>query len=63
VRAENGTVRVEAPFSVPFRDVAGTRGEVVGRAVWRIAVRAGRPRIVQVEYEVIPTAATTPPAG
>jgi hypothetical protein len=59
VRPENGTMRVESPFSVPFRDVAGMRGEVVGRAVWHVAERAGRLRIVQVEYDVVPA---PPPA-
>jgi hypothetical protein len=56
VRTEEGAVRVEGRFYVPFRDVAGMRDEVAGRAVWRVARRADLLQIVDVEYDIVPGA-------
>jgi hypothetical protein len=63
VRLEDDAIRVEGDFYVPFRDVAGMRGEVQGRAVWRVARRAGMLQIVQVEYDVVPAASLPTPGG
>jgi type II secretory pathway predicted ATPase ExeA len=57
-REPDGSLVVEAPFHVPYRDVAGMRGEVVGRARWRLARRGERLKIVQVDYDVVPHAGT-----
>jgi hypothetical protein len=63
VRIEEGSVRVEGRFYVPFRDVAGMRDEVAGRAVWHVARRADLLQIVDVEYDVIPSASAPGPGG
>ena len=55
-RREEGAVRVESRFYVPFRDVAGMRDEVAGRAVWYVARRADLLQIVGVDYDVVPAA-------
>jgi hypothetical protein len=62
-RADAGTVRVEGRFLVPYRDVAGIRGEVTGRALWYVAAHAGGLRIVQVEYDIIPSPPPPSPGG
>jgi hypothetical protein len=54
VREDGSGVRVESAFHVPYRDVAGVRGEIAGRAVWHVTQRAGRARIVRVEYDIVP---------
>jgi ketosteroid isomerase-like protein len=56
-------IRVESRFVVPFRDVAGTPGEVAGRAVWEVARRAGVLQIVAVDYDILPSAAPAPRDG
>ncbi len=58
-----GDRRVESRFVVPFRDVAGTPGEVTGRAVWEVARRAGLLQIVAVDYDILPTAPPEPRDG
>ena len=62
-RAGADAIRVESPFYVPFRDVAGAPGEVAGRAVWQVMRRAGLLQIVAVDYEVLPAAAPVPCDG
>jgi len=54
VRRDGPTVVVEAPFHVPYRDVAGVRGELAGRARWRLRPRGAGLAIVQVDYDVVP---------
>jgi hypothetical protein len=39
---------------VPYRDVAGVRGELAGRARWRLRPRGAGLAIVQVDYDVVP---------
>ena len=62
-REGDGNLVVEAPFHVPYRDVAGMRGEVIGRARWRLAPRATGLKIVQVDYDVVPDASARPGGG
>jgi hypothetical protein len=57
-REPDGSLVVEAPFHVPYRDVAGMRGELIGRARWRLAQRGTRLKIVQVDYDVVPHGST-----
>jgi hypothetical protein len=54
VEPAGDTIRVQTTFVVAYRDVAGIPGDVTGRAVWELAEREGRLRIIQVDYDVIP---------
>ena len=49
-----GSIEVQAPFVLRFRDPSGRGGEVRGSAAWRIARRDGVPRIIALRRELAP---------
>jgi len=54
IEAQGPRVDVRGPFVISYRETAGTTGEIRGQVEWALERRAGRARIVALNYRLDP---------
>jgi hypothetical protein len=54
IEAQGARVDVRGPFVITYRETAGASGEIRGQAEWELERRAGRARIVALNYRLDP---------
>jgi len=54
IEAQGARVDVRGPFVISYRETAGATGEIRGQAEWALERRAGRARIVALNYRLDP---------